>query len=107
MCYALLRVCFDFFVARAQIFICFVLLYSDATRKGNVARFTNHSCEPNVNAVVIPKDKHRTEKAIVFYALKDLDVGDEITYDYKFAFEDGTDTIHCNCGASMCRGRMN
>jgi hypothetical protein len=29
-------------------------------------------------------------------------------YDYKFALEDdGDETIHCNCGATLCRGRMN
>ncbi len=43
----------------------------------------------------------------MLYALRDIDVGEEVTYDYKFAFEDGPDTILCNCGASMCRGRMN
>ncbi len=84
----------------------------DATTKGNVARFINHSCEPNANAAVIDyKDnKNRSSgKAIVFYALRDLDAGDEITYDYKFALEDDGDdeTIHCNCGATLCRGRMN
>lgn len=56
---------------------------------------------------MIYKDTNQREKAIVFYALKDLDAGEEITYDYKFAFEDNATTIHCNCGATMCRGRMN
>jgi len=80
---------------------------SDATHKGNVARFTNHSCEPSVNAAVIYKDKNRAGKAIIFFARRDLEAGEEITYDYKFALEDGDETITCNCGASLCRGRMN
>ena len=72
----------------------------------NTARFINHSCAPSCNAKVIAKDKHRTQKAIVIYATRDIEAGEEITYDYKFALEDG-ETILCHCGASMCRGRMN
>jgi SET domain-containing protein len=45
------------------------------------------------------------EKKIVIYAAKDIEPGDEITYDYKFPLED--DKIPCLCGAPNCRGTLN
>ena len=38
-------------------------------------------------------------------AKKYITVGDEIAYDYQFAFEE--DKIICNCGSHNCRGVMN
>jgi histone-lysine N-methyltransferase SETD1 len=87
----------------------------DSSRKGNVARFTNHSCDPNsyVKVVVInghDEDKSRAPlhmtKKIVFVAKKNLRKGDEMLYDYNFALEDDNE-IACNCGAPNCKGRMN
>ncbi|KAJ3121118.1 Histone-lysine N-methyltransferase setd1a, partial [Nowakowskiella sp. JEL0407] len=68
----------------------------DATHKGNVARFINHCCEPNCTAKIINVDK---QDKIVIYAKKDIEVGEEITYDYKFPLED--DKIPCLCGAEV------
>ncbi len=47
-----------------------------------------------------PLDKH-----IVIYALRDLNVGEELQYDYQFAL--GGEKIECHCGAPTCWGRMN
>jgi histone-lysine N-methyltransferase SETD1 len=44
-------------------------------------------------------------KKIVVFANQDIKIGDEITYDYKFAVEDGS--LRCTCGAPNCIGRMN
>ncbi|KAJ2001676.1 6-phosphofructo-2-kinase [Coemansia thaxteri] len=57
----------------------------DATKCGNVARFVNHSCEPNCIAKTIVADG---TKRIVIYASHDIQVGEEVTYDYKFPAED-------------------
>ena len=32
-------------------------------------------------------------------------IGEELTYDYKFPFEE--EKIKCNCGSSKCRGSLN
>ncbi|KAJ1853531.1 Histone-lysine N-methyltransferase setd1b [Coemansia sp. RSA 2703] len=74
----------------------------DATKCGNVARFVNHSCEPNCIAKTIVADG---TKRIVIYASHDIQVGEEVTYDYKFPPEDVK--IPCLCGAANCRGYLN
>ena len=45
------------------------------------------------------------DKHIVVYALRDLQVGEELQYDYQFAL--GGEKIECHCGAPNCWGRMN
>jgi [histone H3]-lysine4 N-trimethyltransferase SETD1 len=45
------------------------------------------------------------EQKIVIYAKRDIEVGEEITYDYKFPLED--EKIPCLCGATACRGTLN
>lgn len=74
----------------------------DATRKGNIARFINHACDPNCSAKIITLDG---EKRIVIYAKVAIEPGDEITYDYKFPLED--EKIPCLCGRPNCRGTLN
>ncbi|OMJ16851.1 Histone-lysine N-methyltransferase SETD1 [Smittium culicis] len=76
----------------------------DATLTGNIARFVNHSCDPNCMAKVIVADG---SKRIGIYAKTDIGIGDEITYDYKFSVEDSEDKIPCLCGAAACRGYLN
>lgn len=74
----------------------------DATLSGNLARFINHCCDPNCIAKIISING---EKKIVIYAKEDIEVGQEITYDYKFPVED--DKIPCLCGSPNCRGTLN
>lgn len=77
----------------------------DATKQGNVARFINASCDPNCYTKIIQLDGN---KRIVIYAKKDINVGDELCYDYKFPLEyDEKKRIPCHCGAKDCRGFMN
>lgn len=74
----------------------------DATKRGGVARFINHSCEPNCYTKVITVDG---QKKIFIYAKRHINVGEELTYNYKFPLEE--DKIPCNCGSKRCRGSMN
>uniref|UniRef100_A0A182LX89 [histone H3]-lysine(4) N-trimethyltransferase n=1 Tax=Anopheles culicifacies TaxID=139723 RepID=A0A182LX89_9DIPT len=74
----------------------------DATKCGNLARFINHSCNPNCYAKVITIE---SEKKIVIYSKQPIGVNEEITYDYKFPLED--EKIPCLCGAPGCRGTLN
>lgn len=98
----------------------------DATKIGCMARFMNHSCQPNAYARIILVDTDfGPEKKIVVFANRDISSGEEVTYgklfasfavtclcrflhfylDYKFPVEDGS--LRCMCGAPNCIGRMN
>jgi histone-lysine N-methyltransferase ASH1L len=73
----------------------------DATR-GSIARFVNHSCEPNC----------RMEKWTVggkprmalFAGDQGIMTGDELTYDYNFDPFSQKNVQECRCGAKNCRG---
>ncbi|VEU39979.1 unnamed protein product [Pseudo-nitzschia multistriata] len=80
-------------------------MVSDATKQGNVARFINASCMPNCYPKIISLDG---TKRIVVYAKRDIQAGEELTYDYKFDLEyDPAKRIPCICGAPECRGFLN
>ncbi|KAK8535219.1 hypothetical protein V6N13_081357 [Hibiscus sabdariffa] len=76
----------------------------DATRKGGIARFVNHSCLPNCVAKVISL---RNEKKVVFFAERDIYPGEEITYDYHFNHEDEGKKIPCLCNSKNCKRFLN
>ncbi|OAY64942.1 Histone-lysine N-methyltransferase ASHH3, partial [Ananas comosus] len=54
----------------------------DATNKGNKSRFINHSCEPNTE---MQKWRVCGETRVGIFALRDIQRGEEVTYDYKYA----------------------
>ncbi|KAL5349974.1 histone methyltransferase set1 [Pseudogymnoascus australis] len=77
----------------------------DATKRGGIARFINHSCMPNCTAKII---KVEGTRRIVIYALRDIKLNEELTYDYKFEREIGSDDrIPCLCGTVACKGFLN
>ena len=78
----------------------------DATRKGAVARFANHCCDPNCYTRII---RVQGQDRIVLYSKRQIEAGEEITYDYKFDLEeDRSLAIPCMCGAgSRCRKFLN
>ncbi|XP_044961464.1 uncharacterized protein LOC123412579 [Hordeum vulgare subsp. vulgare] len=74
----------------------------DATHRGGIARYINHSCEPNCETRVILVNG---EKKIFIYAKNKIKAGEELTYNYKFPFDEIK--IPCLCGSKRCRGSMN
>ena len=76
----------------------------DAARKGNLARFANHSCAPNcaTRSVVLAN-----RRRVVLFTLRDVRRGEELTYDYQFAPECPERETPCACGAAACRGVIN
>ncbi|XP_054466087.1 histone-lysine N-methyltransferase SETD1B-A-like [Anoplopoma fimbria] len=74
----------------------------DATKCGNLARFINHSCNPNCYAKIITVE---SQKKIVIYSRQPISINEEITYDYKFPIEETK--IPCLCEADSCRGSLN
>ena len=84
----------------------------DANIKGGVARWINHSCDPNSEAVVEEDDKGRPHKDKVFIeAIRDIRAGEELTYNYGIVLDERhTPKLKklwgCRCGAANCTGTM-
>lgn len=74
----------------------------DATHKGNLSRFINHSCSPNCYSRVVQIDD---AKKLLIFASRIIEPGEEILYDYKFPDEE--QKIPCLCGSEKCRKWMN
>jgi hypothetical protein len=74
----------------------------DATHKGNLSRFINHSCDPNCYSRVVQIDG---QKRLLIFASRLIEAGEEILYDYKFPDEE--QKIPCLCGSEKCRKWMN
>lgn len=53
----------------------------DATKRGNISRFINHSCDPNAET---QKWTVNGELRIGFFSKKDVMPDEEITFDYQF-----------------------
>ena len=76
----------------------------DAGRIGNDAKYINHSCEPNCEAV-------DEEGRIFVEAIKTIQPGAELYYDYAFEQEppltqELIDLYPCYCGTKKCRGTI-
>jgi hypothetical protein len=77
----------------------------DATLRGGIARFINHTCDPNCFTKVLTVNGH---SRVYIYAMRDIVVGEELSYDYKFDFEDDPSRrIVCRCGSRKCKGYLN
>lgn len=63
-------------------------------------RWFNHSCDPNTE-VMMKWDRELRAMSAWWVALRDIPVGEEITYDYAFVAEVAEP---CRCGAATCRG---
>jgi uncharacterized protein len=71
---------------------------------GNDARWINHSCNPNCEAV-------EEDDRVFIYAIRDIRAGDELLYDYQLEIDEpiteaSKKKFACHCGASNCRGTM-
>lgn len=84
----------------------------DATRKGNDARWINHGCDPNCEAVIHEHEGDDRSKDRVFIeALRDIAPGEELTYNYGIVLgERHTPRLKkiwaCLCGSPRCTGTM-
>jgi SET domain-containing protein len=79
-------------------------LVINAAVGGNDARWINHSCEPNCEAV---EERNR----VFIFALRDLQPGEELFYDYGLEIDEPRTLetekqFQCFCGAKACRGTL-
>jgi SET domain-containing protein len=73
----------------------------DAAVGGNEARFINHSCDPNCDAVI-------EDERIWIETIRDVEPGEELAYDYAYILEErhspaAKRRYPCSCGARNCR----
>ncbi|KAL8675236.1 MAG: hypothetical protein Q9168_000356 [Polycauliona sp. 1 TL-2023] len=73
----------------------------DATR-GSIARFINHSCEPNCE--MIKMTVAGKPRMALFAGDDGIMTGEELTYDYNFNPYSVKNVQQCRCGAPNCRG---
>ena len=104
----------------------------DSSRKGNHGRLINHSCDPNLTVYNIIKDDRNVNRPCpVLFALKDIEPGTELTFNYKVKVKqakeeddssDGSSTegeseevewagengqpFVCQCGSKNCKDRQ-
>ena len=77
----------------------------DGAVNGSEARFINHSCEPNCEAI------EHEDGSVWIHALRPIARGEELSYDYALIYE-GRHTaaikraFACHCGAPSCCGSM-
>jgi len=71
--------------------------------KGSMARFINHSCEPNCEVRMVKVNG--TPRMAVFAGDEGVMTGEELTYDYNFD-NFGAAKQLCYCGAPNCRGTL-
>jgi uncharacterized protein len=69
----------------------------DFSRSADPMRYTNHSCRPNARLCI-------RQGRVEFYALRDINAGDEITVNYGETHHEGR--LACRCGAPGCIGRL-
>lgn len=78
-------------------------VYLDARQRGGLARYVNHSCQPNCRV------DRWTVKGIlraVVVSLHDISAGTELTFDYQWERKRGRAPTKCHCGSANCRGTL-
>lgn len=96
-----------------------VKTYIDPTHIGNVGRFINHSCDPNL--VIVPVRIDSTIPKLCLFSVRDIRKNEELTYDYsgvstqeQSPFQDVSNssilsesgkgaTKKCLCGSHKCK----
>ena len=85
----------------------------DGAQFGNVGRFVNHSCSPNLYAQNVLYD-HQDSRVphIMLFAADNIPPLQELTYDYNYTIDTVRDSDgnikkkYCFCGSLECTGRL-
>ena len=73
----------------------------DAGPMGNLARFANHDCDPNM---ILQKWNVNGQMRVGLFACKDVPAGEELTWNYNLDSFEGHKKLKCFCGAANCSG---
>ncbi|KAM9836132.1 histone-lysine N-methyltransferase SETDB2 isoform 2-T6 [Aulostomus maculatus] len=82
----------------------------DARKEGNVSRFLNHSCQPNLFLQNVFTDSHDLDfPVIAFFTSRTVKAGTELTWNYSHntcGAKLRKQEVPCLCGSDGCRGRL-
>ena len=78
-------------------------VYIDARHRGGIARYINHSCEPNC---AVHRWKVRGIIRAGVFALREIHAGEELSFDYQWDRKRGRAVTKCYCGSELCRGTL-
>lgn len=73
----------------------------DARHYGNISRYINHSCEPNLAGIIVKIGNDLPR--LGFFAKNDIKTGDELCYNYGNE-QSLLSVTKCQCGSDSCRG---
>ncbi|XP_050678224.1 histone-lysine N-methyltransferase eggless isoform X2 [Leptidea sinapis] len=84
---------------------CYIM---DAKVQGNIGRYLNHSCSPNVFVQNVFVDTHDPRFPwVAFFALCHIKAGTELTWNYNYDVGSVPGKVlYCFCGAPNCRRRL-
>ncbi len=71
-------------------------LYLLTTEEEEPTDCFNHSCDPNLGF----------SGQIGLVAMRDIQAGEELTFDYAMSDGSPYDEFNCHCGSSKCRGKV-
>ncbi|KAL3803540.1 hypothetical protein HJC23_014088 [Cyclotella cryptica] len=78
-------------------------VYIDARHRGGIARYINHSCEPNC---AVHRWRVRGIIRAGVFALRPIAAGEELSFDYQWDRKRGRAATRCYCGSEKCRGTL-
>ncbi|MEZ5464942.1 MAG: SET domain-containing protein-lysine N-methyltransferase [Lysobacteraceae bacterium] len=83
----------------------------DANVDGNKARWINHSCDPNCQAVLVEDEGNPAGDKVIIESLRPIKAGEELTYNYGITLEEAHTARMkkiwaCRCGSANCTGTM-
>lgn len=80
----------------------------DAKVSGNIGRYFNHSCSPNIIVQNVYVDTHDLSLPWVsFFSNQRIKAGTELCWDYRYVVGSVPNKkINCYCKSSNCRRRL-
>jgi SET domain-containing protein len=66
---------------------------------GSFDDFINHSCDPNCGVKMV-------DGKVNLFSIKEICVGDELTWDYSTTMDEDNWEMNCLCGKNICRGKI-
>ncbi|XP_041822283.1 histone-lysine N-methyltransferase SETDB2 isoform X2 [Chelmon rostratus] len=80
--------------------------FLDASKEGNVGRFINHSCQPNLFIQNVFTDSHDPGYPVIaFFTSRVVKAGTELTWNYS-ADTQRKQEVPCLCGSNGCQGHF-